>query len=247
MKLIFFFLFFSISAWANVQLELSVENSSPKQGEIVPARLTLKETQGQVFLSGINGKNFNKTLYVLSLSPFVIKGPFLEADAKIIFLKVPEGQFVSETVNGQEVAIHWNNIRVIGIETPQSFLLGDFEIPQKKKIVLWILITFGILGLVWMGYWITRKIKKKDAVLSRNKSLKQDLLNCHSYDQVVIMWKKKRIFLNEFPQLDEHFKELEKVLFKYQFKPSQSVQEISEVLGAYEKFKADVTGVLNGI
>jgi hypothetical protein len=61
------------------------------------------------------------------------------------------------------------------------------------------------------------------------------------------MWQNKRKYLEHFPHIDEEFKTLEETLFKYQFKPSITEDEVAKVLTAYSKFKNAVNGSFNGI
>lgn len=247
MKLMFILFFMILPAWSSVQLELDLATSSPKQGEIVPARLILKNAQGQSALAGLKGKNFKKVLYLLNLSPFIGKNGQLEAEAKVIFLKVPETPSVSEVINGQEVVVGWGQIQVVPTEASQSFLLGDFEIPERKKVLLWALLFVALCAISAGVYWLRQKFVRKNQVIKKRKELKQDLLNGVAYADVVTIWQKKRIFVTEFPEIESAFKKLENTLFKYQFKPTQSSEEMKEVMTAYDHFKSEIMGVLNGI
>lgn len=247
MKYVLCLLLFSFSALANVQMELSLSNNYPKQGEIVTARLIIKETQGQSSLQGLKGKNFEKTLYLLSLSPFILKNGNLESEVKIIFLKIPQTTFVRETLNGQDVMISWGDITVSGTEEAESFLLGDFDIPKKKKFFVWIMSGFLFLLVVLGTLWITRKNKKKKVIRLKKLALKEELVSCHSYEEVVSIWKKKLTYLSVFPQFENNFKNLEQVLFKYQFKPSQTEKEKSEVMEAYKQFRSEIMGGEHGV
>ena len=83
-------LIFSFNAWSRVNLELSLDNPSVKQGEIVIGRLIVREAEGQAVLAGLKGKKIEKTLYFLSVSPFMGKQVQLEAEAKVIFLLIPQ-------------------------------------------------------------------------------------------------------------------------------------------------------------
>lgn len=247
MKIFFCLLFVSFTALANVQMDLYVLNDQPKQGEILSARLVIKEARGQTALTGLKGKNFQKTLYLLSLSPFVVKSGYLESDAKVIFLKVPESNSAKETINGQDVLINWGEINLVATEAAESFLLGEFDIPKKMRLFLWFAVGLLVLVLSAVSYRIFLKIKMKKVLLKRKKELRSEMLNCQTYEDVVLMWKNKLRYLSTFPHLENSFKNLEKVLFKYQFKPFQTSDEKSEVMRAFEQFKADVSGRADGV
>lgn len=247
MKLALIFIFISFSAWSGVNLELVLNSTSVKQGEIVSGKLIVRESTGQTSFSGLKGKNLSKTLYLVKLSPFMGKQGVLESEAKVIFLNVPQSSFVGEQIDGQEIKIFWNQIEVIPTEVSKSFLLGDFEIPERIKVLPWLigllilLVSFGAFAFIRQK--LTGK-KKKQEILSQMKS---EILNCNNYDEVVQMWRQKHKFLNTFPQLETNFKTLETTLFKYQFKQQRSENEKEAVMEAYRDFKNQSTGALNGI
>lgn len=246
-KIFLVLLLISSSAWSRVSLELVLDTPSVKQGEIALGRLVVKQTEGQAGLAGLKGKNLGKTIYLLYVSPFMGKQGQLEAEAKVIFLTVPDTTAISETVNGEEVFISWSNIEVIPTETSKTFLLGDFEIPEKKKILIWVLMITGLLLLLGTGLWLKQYLQNKKLSKNKLKALKQELTNCTSYEDIVLMWRQKQRYLEAFPQIDPNFKNFEAVLFKYQFKPQRTANEIDEVITNYQKFKHEVTGVLNEI
>lgn len=248
MKLtVLFLLLFSVSAWSRVHLELVLNTPSVKQGEIAVGKLIVRESQGQTSFAGLKGKNVGKTVYLLNVSPFMGKAGQLESDAKVIFLKVPETTSVSEVLDGEEIAITWKGIEVVPIEETKSFLLGDFEVPERKDVLPWVLGFFIVLVLGAFGYWISHKFKLKKNAKFQLKKMKQEILACQNYDDIVLMWRQKRTYLQTFPQLENAFKNFEQTLFKYQFKPQRTEKELDEVQKAYEKFKSESTGALNGI
>jgi hypothetical protein len=160
---------------------------------------------------------------------------------------VPLSNTVTETINNEEITISWNNIQIVPTEESKSFLFGDFEIPSRLVVFPWIV---GVIGLGLLALIIIRirsLLKVKTSIKNRKLQLKQEMINGTNYDDVVLMWRQKTRYLNEFPQLDTHFKTLETVLFKYQFKPQRTEQEVNAVMDAYQAFKSSVMGDLNGI
>lgn len=246
-KIYLFLTLFSLNAWSRVSLELVINNPSVKQGEIVVGRLIVKQAEGKSALSGLKGKNIGKTLYILNVSPFMGKQGQLESEAKVIFLAVPQTTALSETINGEEIFISWNNIEVIPTEVSKSFLLGDFEIPERKKIIFWILLILSLCLLSVAIFWSKNYFKKKKTSRDKICKLKQELTTCTSYEDIVMMWRDKRRYIEAFPKTRFSFEKLEDVLFKYQFKSQQTQQEMQEVVAAYQTFKTDVLGDLNGV
>jgi hypothetical protein len=231
-------LFICQFAWGKVSLEFKPNQISVNQGEIVEGHLILNE--GTIPTMSLKGKNIGKTLYIFNIEPFVGNGGAFQAKTKLIFSKVPEANSALENVNGEEIFIFWNNLNVNPTEESQSFLLGDFEIPGRKKIIPWII---ALLVTSLIGYIVWRF--KKRVHLSRNLkkrklALRDKLAQASSYDEVVIIWKNKHQTLKEFPNMEEPFKNLEVTLFKYQFKPQRTNQELEQVMEAYQKFKEEV-------
>lgn len=239
--------FITLSAWSKVSLEFIPEESSVRQGEIIAGTLILKESEGQVSLPVLQGRNLSKTLYILSSSAFKEQEGKLQSQVKAIFLVVPSGKELVEVIKGDEVHVHWNDLEIIPTKGGKSFLLGEFEIPERMKIFQWIMLLsiLVIIGLSLNLY--LRKNRSKKTIIETKKKYKTEILNCSEYDDVVKMWQQKLKYLEKFPELDPMFKNLEQVLFKYQFKISRNDAEIQEVMRAYANFKLDVSGVLNGI
>ena len=244
-QLYLFLLIFSFNAWSRVNLELSLDNPSVKQGEIVIGRLIVREAEGQAVLAGLKGKKIEKTLYFLSVSPFMGKQGQLEAEAKVIFLLIPQKSEVTEIVNGEEVFIKWNNIEVTPTPEPKSFLLGDFDIPARAKVVQWIIISISILIISFFITFLLKRFSKKKKEKIKLALLKKQLLDGISYEDIVVVWQQKRKYLDTFPTIDKNFKALEVVLFKSQFKAHRTQSETDEVLQAYTIFKSTVSGALN--
>ncbi len=244
-KIIIFILFAINVSWSRVGLELILDNPTVQQGQIISGRLVVKQADGQAGLSGLQGKNVGKTLYLLNVAPFMGKQGNLEARAKVIFLTVPAANAVTETINNEEVFIVWNNLEILPTEPPKSFLLGDFDIPAKRKIIIWIGSFFLALMIILFGFWYKEKTQNKKREKTALNFLKQELCKCETYEDVVAMWKNKQNFLTAFPRIEEGFKSFELVLFQHQFKSKRTEREIEEVMMAYKKFKNEVSGVLH--
>lgn len=235
----------SFNVWSRVRLDLVPDKPSTKQGEIVTGKLIVKQTDGQTVLSGLKGKKFGNILYLLNVAPFMGKQGQLVSDAKFIFITVPETNSISDVINGEEVVINWESIEVVPIEAPKSFLLGEFDIPARKKIVQWLLIILGIALFVGVILYIRKIFLKKSLLKKQIASIKTELISCSNYNDIVKMWSAKQRYLETFPALENNFRNLELVLFKYQFKALRTESEVQEVVLAYNKFKAEVPEVIN--
>lgn len=246
-KILLLSILFSFSAYSKVSLELKLNDRSVKQGQIASGSLVVQSTDGNAGLSGLKGKTLAKSLYLFNVSPFMGKQGQLTSDVKVIFTQVPLSSSVTETINNEEITISWSNIQVVPTEQSKSFLFGDFEIPSRLVVLPWII---GVIGLGFLTLIIIRIrsiMNVKSSIKSRKLKLKDEIISGKTYDDVVLMWRSKSRYLNEFPQLDSHFKALETVLFKYQFKPQRTEQEVNAVMDAYQTFKSSVMGDLNGI
>ena len=240
-------LLISFNIWSKVDLNLVLPTDRVNQGEIVQGKIVLGQSEGQVALNGLNGLNIQKTIYLISVSPFIGKDGNYEAEAKVIFLKSPESAVLQETVNGEEIHIRWTTVEIIPTEEPKSFLLGNFNVPIKKSFTAWIIGGVLSLAFILLTLFLIRLRKKKQVIKVKKIKLKNELMNNETYTEIVAMWRQKQIFLEAFPGIAEEFKEFEKVLFKYQFKKTQSESEVEEVILAYKSFCSNVLGILNGI
>ncbi len=245
---IFLTLLFLIStSWAKTTLELSTQIPLVKQGSIIDCKLSIIDSEGNSTLTGLAGREFGKTIYIISIDPFVQLNGVLEANARVVFEKVPEAPRATEMIGGQEVIINWQKIKVEKSKPAEKFLFGDFEVPEKLNLMKWLLITLASLGLILILLRWRKKSLIKKKLKAKKLHLKAELLKPISYDEVVELWKNKHRYLSEFPGLDQAFKKLEETLFKYQFKSQRSEIEITQVLLAFDHFKNDVSGVLHGI
>jgi hypothetical protein len=231
------------SSWAKTTLELSTLVPEVKQGSIIDCELSIKESEGKSTLSGLAGRDFAKTIYVISLDPFVQKNGILVSNARVVFEKVPASDLIEES----ELSIILKKIKVLPAKPAQSFLFGDFEVAGQVSFLKWIVtfILVVVIGGIFLK-WRNKYLRKKKSKL-RKLSLKEQLLKPSNYDEIVAAWENKHIFLDEFPDLAPAFIKLEAILFKYQFKSQRNEFEITQILIAYDQFRNDVREVLNGI
>lgn len=229
---------------------MRVELSSAviQQGSLIDAviRLDAASVQ-QVELQKLKGVSLADTVYLYQVSPLIRSGDSFEADAKIIFLKVPETKPVIHKTETNEISITWSDVEVQPTEAPEKFLFGQFEIPGPRRFVE---ILLGVLALGLIAFGVIRfnkKNKAKKVVRQKRAELKDKTMSAQSYTDVVDLWQQKSLLIKEFPHLGEPIKELEKVLFKYQFKQNQNETEKAEVMKAYRVFINQVQGGFNGI
>ena len=125
----------SVSSWA-VDIGFEFTSKEVKQGSIVSALIKLDASSTQeVPLQKLKLKTFADTIYVHHVgTPLRKEGrPYFEADAKIIFIKVPEGNELTFTEDGKTFKVFWNPITVHPTEKSSQFLYGAFNVPARFK------------------------------------------------------------------------------------------------------------------
>ncbi len=229
-------------------MHINFSNPSIKQGKVEEATIYLDESTAQKLLaSKIAGQSLESTIYLMEVGPLTKTENNFEASAKVIFLKIPESKALLYKGSHGEFPVTWSPVEIVPTEATQELIFETFSIPAKKDLVLW----FGLLLIAALLIFIILKFRKaqliKTQIKKRRASLRDDLLKGSNYVEVVEIWKKREEYLNEFPAIHDHFKKFEQVLYKYQFKPSQSEAEKIEVMQAYREFVNNVSGGLNGV
>jgi len=247
----FILLFLSFSSLAGVlKIDIRFPEGKIKQGAIVPVKLLfdLPASQG-LPINKIIGQTLGDTFYVFKAKPLLTKDNWnaFESDAEIILAKVPEAKPVSYKLGNDEVMITWNDVEFVPTEAPKEMIYGNFEIPSRAQVLKWTLILAAILLVVIVGWKIKQKISHKKALKSRKAAIKDEIISAREYQDVVKVWQKKSQIIKEFPRIEGNFKNLETVLFKYQFKPSQSEAEKIEVMNAYRDFISQSQGGFDGV
>jgi hypothetical protein len=229
-------------------MRLELSSAVIQQGSLIDAVIRLDgATVQQVELQKLKGLSLADTIYIYQVSPLIRSGESFEAEAKIIFLKVPETKPVVHKTETNEISITWSDVEVKPTEAPEKFLFGQFEIPGPRRVVQ-ILLGLLTLGLVIFGVVkFNQKNKAKKTLRQKRVELKDKAMSAQSYLEVVHLWQQKDLLIKEFSHLIDPIKELEKVLFKYQFKQNQTDSEKAEVMKAYREFINQIQGGFNGI
>lgn len=241
---------FSASLFADANLRLDFPVDTITTGELVQVQLVVDSASVQSFpVQSLKGKTVGEVFYFQSMSPLIKRTgeDNFSADAEIVFTRAPESNEVVTEFEGQKLKFFWNNVRINSLEVPKDYVLGDFVIPSPKKIMLWLISFAGLILLFWGGWSFKKRRDKKLQSQNELKHLKQIILSGKSYDDVVALWQQKKLIISKFPHTEEPFAKLEVVLFKYQFKPSQTAFEQSQVLESYRGFVRDVEGGFRGI
>ena len=241
-------LFLVSSAYA--EIILSFPSDRIKQGSLVETTLKVDLETAQKFpIQKLKGETVGDVLHFHHISPLIRKnedGAFY-ADATVIFAKVPEKNSVVYNSNSGQVTLAWPQIEIINTEADQKLIFADFTIPGKKNVWLLILGSLIVIVLFILAWILGSRWKIKQQLKRKKLDLKQKLISAGSYEEVVSLWQKKSEFLKEFGYLEEPFRDLEKTLFKYQFKPKQTDIEKEEVMKAYRAFTQKTEGGINGI
>lgn len=249
-KYLLLILLIPFSAVATVNVELFFDSQEVKQGSIENAKALLTSDSIQkVNFQKIKGQTLGETIYFYSLSPFVRKEGEKNyiSDVKIIFVKVPTKNRLEHKVDGQDIVISLPQIKVTPVDIPEKLIFEQFDIPESFKYFKWIIVFFILVILCVLTLKYRQRTKNKHRELLKKKAIKESVLAATSYKDVVNVWQRKSEVISIFPSWESEFKELEKTLFKFQFKPSQSEIEKSEVMKAYDVFLNNVKGGFDGI
>jgi hypothetical protein len=248
-RLLLLLSFISLVAPASAGIVIKFAEKKITQGSLQSVNLIVDEESFTKLDSfKLMGLTINESLYIQSVSSFTRNnGNDLEASATVVFIKVPkENAAIIETSKGN-IQVDWGNTEILPTEASEGYLFGNFEIPRPKNI-LWglsILIVLGVLVLTGIKLKKTRDQKSK--AKKYLEKIKDQILSSSDYNSIVETWKKKHEIINHFPNLSSPFSNLEKELFKVQFKPVQSELEKEEVQKAYKLFLDQIKGDLDGI
>jgi len=246
--LIAFLILISTSAFGTVGMHINFSKPTIKQGKVEEATLYLDEATAQNFLAKkVTGQTIENTIYLLEVGPLTKADKNFEAEAKVIFLKVPESKVIQyEGVQGN-FPVTWSGVEIVPTEATQELIFERFSIPSRKNVLLWLGILIGVSGVLILALRFRKTQRTKAQMRKRRLGLRDELVGGTVYSEIVEIWKKREIFIAEFPEIQDHFKKFEQVLFKYQFKPSQTEAEKIEIMQAYREFLNNVRGGLNGI
>ncbi len=243
-------IFITGNCWSAEQLRLVFPSNEVKQGALVRARMIVPLTAVNLPLQKLKGQNLSETIYFQQLSPLLRKdgASEYEADTQVIFLSVPQTTTVPGKIGDAEINVNWDQLTVIPTEVPKEMLWADFTAPDVLyKNWMWLVFVAIFLLIPYPAYLLWEKLSFKKNERKRKLALMEEIKSCRSYDDVVALWKKKHSYLPTFPHLDGPFIDLEKTLFKVQFKPVQSESEKAEVMSAYQKFLTETEGGFRGI
>ncbi len=244
--LLFLFLLFPAIAAGAAGLYLELPSAAVAQGSLVSGILKVDQASlAAVDPQKLRGQTLGDVVYVHQVGPLVrrVGGRVYEAEAKVIFVKVPAA--ASVPVPGGTLS--WGTLEVRPTDAPQELLFGTFTVPARRKLLLWVAILAGlvVLGIISRRVWKKLELRRRERL--RRRRLKEALLSAADFAAVVELWRAKHAYLGEFPHIADPLRELEAVLFKYQFKPTQTDAERAEVLAAYRTFTAAVAGGFDGI
>lgn len=250
MKLILILLFISADALSMDKLALFIPQRQINQGSIVKGTLIVQPEAVNFPVQKLKGETIGDSLYFQNLSPLLKKEGSVayESEVKVIFTNVPQGNAVTGKIGAQDVAIEWNDININPVESSGTMLWADFTAPDFfERSWKWVWITLLIILLSCGGFVLWKKFNRKRREKERKRRLADEFLACGTYEEIVEFWKKKHIYLKEFPQLETPYRLFEETLFKFQFKPRQSETEKDLVVKAYQKLAEDSKGELRGI
>lgn len=242
--------FLPIYALANVRLDINFAETKVKQGSLTDATVSIAADQLSSFeLQKLKGQTLAKTLYFYQLSPWINQQAEgrLQAQVKVIFVVVPTSTELHDKLETVDLDIHLSPVQVEPTEAAEKLLFGTFTVPKPVEVLRWILIALGILLIGGIGWLIYKKFKLKADLRNQKRKTRDEIISAQTYEDVVSLWKKKHFYQQQFPHVADPFRDLETILFKYQFKPYQSEAEKDEVVQAYRKFVQNCQGGFHGI
>lgn len=241
-------LFLSALAFGEARIRVVFAENNLGQGEPVEVRLIPDDDALNFNLQKLKGQKLGNTLYIQRVSPLIkTQGSSYESSALVVFVNIPKGSELKTRLGDESIVFFWDDLTVRPTETKKEFTYTAFSIPGRKKILFWSLLILGLVGALGLSYYLYKIYDLKKKRNDLRQKLGQEFLGADNYHSVVEIWKKKIFYLNEFPELSDHFKLFEKKLFEYQFRPHLTEREMNEVMRAYRDFVTTSQGVLNGI
>jgi hypothetical protein len=231
-------------------MHLDFQSSEIKQGNIESVIMRLNsEMVQQMELQKLVGSTLGESVYLYSAEPLIRRdsGDTFEAEGKVIFLKIPAARTLTHKVGDKEISLSWSEVNILPTEVPKGFIFGDFTVPARKQVLKWVILGLLVLIIMFGVLFYRKRNSQKQRLRQARLSLKEKIIAVNDYEQVVELWQQKADVLHIFPQLAEPFKHLEKTLFKYQFKASQTALEKDEVMIAYRSFLEESRRGLDGI
>ncbi len=238
------------NAWSLDRVDLDFTETEVHQGALVQGKLIIQPESVNFPVQKLKGATIGEIIYFQELSPLLKKdgSSSFESDTTAIFIKVPETETIVGSIGQNEIHINIGGIKVIPVESSGQMLWADFSAPDFFAGSWgWLWTTLVIILLLSASFIGWRKISARRKLIARRKSLLEEFRGCKTYEDIVLMWKKKRTYFQEFPQIEDKFQNFEEVLFRYQFKPSQTDSEKQAVVDAYRKLLDDSEGALRGI
>lgn len=249
-KILILFLLFVTEGWSSDRLELIFSQAEVNQGALLKGKLVLLPASLNFPVQKLKSQTIGETIYFHQLSPPMKKNGSsqFESDIQVIFIKPPESEIVTGIIENQPVQLSVTGLKVIPVESAEKMLWADFTAPDLfSGNWKWLWIGLALIILLPVVFFTWKKISARKKEVESRKKLIREFKTCSSYEDIVGMWKNKRVFLTEFPQIESDFRNFEETLFKYQFKSSQTADEKQLVVSAYQNLILKSEGGLSGV
>lgn len=244
------FYLLTTSLFASTKVRIDFHDKRFQQGSIQQAEIILDETFVQkIEVQKLTSKILGETLYLHEVGPILKTGdsPSFKAKAQVVFVKIPQSDSVSYKLGSEEIVFSWSAVDIIPLEASEGFVFEDFEISKRFKKYYWFFLLLVGVPLAYIFFRFNKKLELKKKVKQEKEAVLKRLLATNQYEEIVKLWVNKNEIYKTYPELNEFFKDVEKVLFLYQFKPTQSQNEKDHVVKVYQEMITKFQGSLRGV
>lgn len=241
--------FFLLTAGLEARVELVTSADAVKQGSLQNGALRFSGDDltllGNLRLSNLH---IEETLYIVTSSPAVRSesAAYLDVPVSFTFTKVPETS--SLRLHDSNLTVSLGGLRVIPVdESGNELILESFSIPGRSRWGYYLAIAVGILALMAIGIWALQRFRRERRAAQELEEARKRISGAREYEEITSVWKDRSRVLRLFPEAESAFRSFEAVYFRSAFKPSQSPEEVKEIIEAYRQFSKSLQEPRRGV
>lgn len=243
-----FFLIFAFILSSSCYSQLVLIPSSQKlykRGEIIEAelRLTDKDLLEKLSPSAIQKSSIPEALWFMHVGPWQLSDKGLTTYTKIVFGKdMNPGESYNLEIAGNFVALDLEDWSLESAQKQQGQPLIYEDVPwytrawwEKNKLLLGLIIVGSVVGLALLILKIKNRSREKKRKKICCDQIIKSLKSADSFESISKIWLDRDILVNHFLEKELFIRDFFEVLNRYQFKPTQSEDELNIVLKARNK------------